>query len=110
MRYLKSVLAGCSAFVLAFAAFAQGTSTTEPSTPSGSSGSGATTSGATSGASSGASSDAFVDCRKQVAEAKSAYRAGKIDKQEYEREKKAAQDKLMASGTRGAAEKNLECE
>lgn len=106
MGYLKSVLAGCAAYALASAVLAQGMSTSESSPPAGSSGSGMT-SGASS---SGASSDPFVDCRNRVAEARSAYQAGKMDKQEFEREKKVAQDKLKATGARGTAERNLECE
>lgn len=110
MLDLKSVVATTSiAFVLASAAFAQGSSTKDSSTTGSSAGSGMT-SGSSSGSSSGASADPYVDCRNQVAAAKSAYKEGKIGKQEFEKEKQMARDKLKATGVRGTAEKNLECD
>lgn len=55
------------------------------------------------------STDPFVERRKEIAEAKAAYKSGKISKREYEEARKKADEKLKASGVRGDFEKNLDC-
>lgn len=52
------------------------------------------------------SKDPFVERRDEAAQAKKAYKAKKISKQEYNKEKKQAKDKLKATGVRSDTEKN----
>ncbi|RZI42616.1 hypothetical protein EGT07_11485 [Herbaspirillum sp. HC18] len=98
MNNLKQLLAVFVAAGIAGVAMAQASSdqATGASVPSGQ-------------ASSGKSSkDPFVERRDEKKAAKKQYKSGDISKEEYQKEKAEAQDKLKASGERGTFEKNLD--
>lgn len=53
-------------------------------------------------------SDPFVQCREEKTQAAKEYKAGNISRDEYDRRRAEASEKLKASGERGIFERNLE--
>lgn len=103
MKKLQRLAVGVAMLTLATGAVAQ----TAADESTGASGSSSGVSSVSSG--SGGPQDPFVACRTEIAEAKAAYEAGMITRQGYENRKNMAIEKLKASCSRSAAEKNLEC-
>ena len=54
------------------------------------------------------SRDPFVERREEMAEAKKKYNAGEISKEQYDKARVEATEKLKATGQRGIFEQNLE--
>lgn len=103
MKKLQRFALGMAMLALATGAVAQTPAEDPKSTSGGSTGADNVSSG------SAGLQDPFVACRTEIAEAKAAYEAGMITRQGYENRKNMALEKLKASCSRSAAEKNMEC-